>query len=248
MIPIRCHSLGLIMTEPRSIDPQYLVGEIAVIAKKKVKTEEDKAILQPYFDMSLSAGAKTELKGIAKEFVYGYHKVVTTKFMEKGIQVEDTSIELLNNVFYKDFKKNKIRKQDELLSGEIDIDDEAGDQIIDTKSSWDLSTFPAFVEDCHDPIYEWQMRGYMRLWKRSKATVAFTLVDTPEELIKYEQKDLHEVSHIPPHMRVTAIQYTRDMELERKIEVKVRAAQEFIANMVAQISLDHKHEEIMEAA
>ena len=25
-------------------------------------------------------------------------------------------------------------------------------------------TFPGWVKDCEDKLYEWQMRGYMRLW------------------------------------------------------------------------------------
>lgn len=239
MIPIHCSSLGLIMTDARSIDPKYLVGDLAVIAKKKVKTESEKELLRPLLEKTLSAGAKTELKSIAKEFVYGFHKVVTTKYMSKGLAVEDKCIELYNNVLFTNYKKNKIRKNDSLLTGEVDID--TGKRIIDIKASWDWDTFPAVSEDGIDSMYEWQGRGYMRLWDRDEFENAFCMVDTPDELLRYEQPELHIASHIPPNMRVTRVEYFRDMNLEKKIEIKVHAAQEYLANMVAQIAVEHNY-------
>lgn len=35
----------------------------------------------------LSAGAKTAIEKIAKQFVYGYDETVTSKYMEKGLMV-----------------------------------------------------------------------------------------------------------------------------------------------------------------
>ena len=40
----------------------------------------------------LSVGAKTYVSKLAKDFVYGYDEKVTSKYMDKGIQVEDESI------------------------------------------------------------------------------------------------------------------------------------------------------------
>lgn len=239
MIKIHPSSLGLIMTDAKSIDPKLLVGDLAVIAKKKVKTDEDKALLEPLWDRTLSVGAKTELTGIAKEFVYGYHEVITTKFMEKGLAVEDESIELYNNVFFTNYKKNKERRENEWLTGEIDLF--TGKKIIDVKSCWSLPTFPATSEDGVDKMYEWQGRGYMMLWDCDEFENAYCMVNTPEDLIRYEQRELHIVDHIPPALRITITRYSRDKALEEKIKVKCVAAQEFIENMAAQIRIEHRY-------
>ena len=66
MMPIKFHPsrVGLLMTDAKAIDPALLVGDFLEISKKKVKTEADKALLEPLWDMTLSQGAKTELKSI----------------------------------------------------------------------------------------------------------------------------------------------------------------------------------------
>ena len=60
-----------------------------------------------------------------------------------------------------------------------------------------------FADNAND--YEWQMRGYMMLWDCDTAIVDYCLVDTPEHLIGYEQRELHIVSHIDPEKRVKVL-------------------------------------------
>jgi hypothetical protein len=230
------------MTDAKSIDPAFLVGELAAIAKKKVKTDEDKAILQPLHDQTLSTGAKTFLKSLAKEYLFGYHAVITTKYMEKGLAVEQESIDLYNSVFFTNHKKNTERRENEYLTGECDIF--TGKRIKDIKSAWSLDTFPAFSEDAHDSLYEWQGRAYMHLWDCEEFELAYCLVSTPEELIRYEQRDLHIVDHIAPELRVTSLVYKRDLALEKKIETKCKAAQKYLAELVARFNEEKKHEQI----
>jgi len=207
MIKIRASALGDLMTDP------------------KEKTE------------ILSKGAKTFLDKMAKEFVYGFNEVISGKYMEKGVIVEDQSIYLYNSVFFTDYKKNTERKTNDWLTGECDIF--TGSKIIDIKSSWSLSTFPATSEDGIDKGYEWQIRAYMMLWDVEEAEVAYCMVSTPDELIKFEQEELHFVDHIPEHLRVTVISYKRDKELEDKIKIKVGAAREYLENKVKQINQQH---------
>lgn len=207
MIKIRASALGELMTDPRE------------------KTE------------ILSKGAKTALDKMAKEFVYGFNEVISGKYMEKGVIVEDQSIELYNSVFFTNYKKNTERKTNDWLTGECDIF--TGDKIIDIKSSWSLPTFPATAEEGHDKGYEWQLRAYMMLWNVDEAEIAYCMVNTPDELIKFEQEELHFVDHIPEHLRVTIVPYKREKELENKIKVKVEAAREYLANKVKQINQQH---------
>jgi hypothetical protein len=234
----RCSSLGLIMTDPLSIDPDQVTEEIAAIQKKKTRTDEEKALLQAAKDRSLSAGAKTFIEDVAKEFVYGYHAVATSKYTDKGLIVEDQSIELYNRVFFTDYKKNTIRLTDDYLTGECDII-VPGVKGIDIKSSWSLPTFPARAESGADKLYEWQCRGYMRLWNVPEWEVAYCLVTTPDELIGREQPDLHYVDHIDEALRVTIVRYQRDLELEAKIITKVEAARRYLDWIVAEMHTQH---------
>jgi len=237
MHKFRASSLGLIMTDPTSIDQYLLVGDLLAISKKKAKTDEDKAILAPLWDKSLSAGAKTEIEKLAKQFVYGYDEIVTSKYMDKGIQVEDKAIELYNSVFFTDHKKNTERKTNDWITGECDIS--AQDKIIDIKSSWSLATFPATSRAGQDKLYEWQGRAYMWLWDVDLFEIAYCLVNTPDDLIGWEDQSLHYVDHIAEPLRVTRVQYKRDRELETKMQIRVDAANKYMDEIVQQIAAEH---------
>jgi hypothetical protein len=185
----------------------------------------------------LSSGAKTYCKELAKEFVYGFKTEVSSKYMDKGNIVEDLSIELYNDVFFTSHKKNTVRRENKWLTGECDI--VGKDRIIDIKSPWSLSTFPALKEDAHDSGYEWQGRGYMMLWDTDLFELAYCLVSTPSELIGWESEDLHYVDHIPKDLRVTSLKYARCPEKEKLIEVKANSALEYINECIQQIAEDH---------
>lgn len=236
---IRASSIGLIMSDAQSIDPELLDEETAKISRKTKKTDEEKAMLEPFKVASLSAGAKTYCEQIAGEFVYGYEKIVTGKYMDKGIQVEDRSIELYNSVFFTDYRKNTERRTNEWITGECDIVDDT--QVIDIKSAWSLDTFPKTSQQAHDAIYEWQGRAYMSLWDRDKFKLAWCLLDTPDELIGYEDEQLHYVEHrLEPQLRVTTRLYERDMALEKRMEIKAKAANKYINQIIETIIAEHQ--------
>lgn len=207
MLKFRASSLADIMTEPKS--------KTAV----------------------LSEGAKTAIEKLAKEFVYGYDSIVSTKYMTKGIECEDQSIELLNSVLFTDYKKNTERKTNDWITGEADI--VAPDAILDIKTSWSLDTFPILAEIGEDKTYWWQMQAYMWLWDKPRAEVCYCLIDTPEDLIGYENRSLHQVSHIAPELRVTRWKIDRDDEAIAKIAPKVEAAREYYQQIIDRIALEH---------
>ena len=203
---IRCSSLPKIMTNPRT--------------KSEV----------------LSETAKSEMIKIAKEDFYGYSSQMTNKYVEKGIEVEDKSIELLNTIKLANYKKNVTRLENDFLTGEADINDEVNDEIIDIKSSWSLETFPALPSDINIKDYEMQLRGYMMLYNRSKASVCYCVVDTPDELCKYENQTLHKVDHIDPFARVTMLSIERDLEIEKQIEDRCKVAIEFYYDYIRELA------------
>lgn len=191
-------------------------------------------------DEVLSVGAKTYLEKLAKQFVYGYDEVISGKYMDKGIQVEDQTIELINRVFFTNYKKNTERRSNEWVTGECDIL-VPGVKIIDAKSSWSLATFPATSKAGEDKGYEWQGRVYMMLWDVPEFEINYGLVNTPDDLIGYEDTALHYVDHIEPELRVTRVCYHRDLALEEKIKTKCEAAQAYLDKLIHQIADEHNY-------
>jgi len=187
----------------------------------------------------LSVGAKTYVTKLAKEAIYGYDERVTSKYMDKGIRVEDASIDLYNAVMLTNHVKNTERVQNAWLTGEADI--VADDKIVDIKSSWCLTTFPVIADQGEDKGYEWQLRAYMMLWDKPAAEIAYCLVSTPDDLIGWEAPSLHQVDHINRELRVTIVPYERDLVLEEKIKVKVEAARVYYEQIVREIAKQHTY-------
>ena len=206
----RCSSLGKLMTEPRS------------------KSEGP-----------LSVGAKTYIRELAAQEIFGVDFVVSSKAMEKGIEAEGDSIDLLNSVRGLSLVKNTERRSNDFITGECDLFDASARRGHDIKTSWSIATFPITIADCEDKLYEFQMRGYMALWDAEEWEVDYCLVDTPERLIAFEPMDLHVVSHLPEWMRVTTWTIKRDLEKEAAIFEKVKAANEYM-NLVLQ-EFDQTH-------
>lgn len=231
-------SVGLLMTDAKSLDVSLLPPELAPVAAKARNTDAEKEALAPYKEMSFSAGAKTYLGKLAKEFVYGYRKVVETKYMDKGLTLEDEAIRFLNRMRFARYTKNTERRESEYLTGECDIY-VPGVKTIDTKVSWDLDTFPALSADAHDSLYEWQGRAYMKLWDVPEHEVVHIMLDTPDSMLRYEQKDLHRVSHIPPQLRLTSVSYKRDAALEAKLDAKCKVAHAYLTHLIEQIQSEH---------
>lgn len=214
-ILIRCSSLGKIMTEP--------------------KTQKEGP---------LSVGARTYIRELAQQEILGIDFEVSSKEMQKGIEMEGESIALLNRVRGLALAKNTERKSNGLINGECDLYDATRRRGHDLKTSWSAKTFPGWVADCEDKLYEWQMRGYMWLWDADEWEVNYALVDTPERLIGFEPLQMHVVSHIPEHMRLTSWTIQRDAAKERAIAEKVKAAREYYAEVVQEFDQIHQTPEL----
>jgi len=193
---IRSSALGKIMTNPR----------------KKSET--------------LSATCKTYIKELVKEDLFGYKSTIDSKYLTKGIDMEDTSIDLYNEVHGTLYLKNTERLENEFITGECDIN--AAGKIIDIKSSWSLETFPASSEDVNNKDYEWQLRAYMWLYDKPKAELAYCMVSTPDYLLKeWDNLGIHKVDSHDPFLRVTTISFERDTEKEELIAQRVKDCREF---------------------
>ena len=101
--------------------------------------------------------------------------------------------------------------------------------------------------DAEDKLYEWQVRTYMWLWDADEWEVNFVLLDTPERLIGFEPLQMHIVSHIPEHMRLTSWTIQRDFDKERAIVKKVKAAREYYTKVIAEFDQIHQIPELLAA-
>ena len=184
----------------------------------------------------LSQTAKSYIIQLAKENYYGYRTELTNKYVLKGLEQEQDSIDLLNAVRFENYVKNEERASNEYLTGCCDIITE--DLILDLKTSWSLDTFPATsyeLKDIND--YEWQGRAYMYLYDRPTFELCYVMVSThPEFLSLYDPMDMHEVDHIDPAKRITSIRFERDKELEIRMEEKLLAASLFYEEVLTQLN------------
>jgi hypothetical protein len=187
----------------------------------------------------LSATTKTWLKEKVKEEVFGYKPQLNTPAINKGIDYEFLSINLLNEVAFKSYVKNEERKNSDILTGEADI--VTDDEIIDVKSSWSLETFPAFQEDAEASVkkagYEWQLRGYMMLWNKPKASIKYCMISTPDTLLKdWDNQAIHKVDHIEPTKRISSVSFERDEAIEQKIIERYEVANKYYKQYLTELT------------
>jgi hypothetical protein len=156
---IRASSVGYLMTEPVN------------------KADKEAGVL-----------SKTAQKHLIEVYIaekYGRKRDIQTKQMKKGIEAEQDSIDLLSMYLKLPFSKNEERFKNDFITGLPDIIN--GDTIIDIKSSYDLWTFLGNIPDKLDNLYYWQMQSYMWLTGTRNATIAYCLVNTPENIIQQEK-------------------------------------------------------------
>jgi hypothetical protein len=183
----------------------------------------------------LSQTAKSYINQIAKEDFFGYTSPLVNRYLDKGINQELESIQLLNAVRFEDFKKNDVRQTNDFMTGECDI--VTVSSIIDIKTSWSIDTFPELPEDIDAKDYEWQGRAYMYLYDKPEFELVYCMVSTWDEfLTQYDDKTLHKVDHINPAKRITSIFFERDMELEQQMIERCQLATEYYIERITKLN------------
>lgn len=163
-ILFRCSALGYIMTESRSkSDP-------------------------------LSETTKTHLIDVYVQNKYGRQSDISNKYIQKGLMVEEDSITLYSRVKKTFFKKNDQHLSNAYIKGTPDLftglEIKQADEVLDTKSSWDIYTFFRVHTQPLNKMYYWQLQGYMALTGAKIAKLVYCLVNTPETIIMDEERKL----------------------------------------------------------
>ena len=134
------------------------------LTAKQQETLDD--LISKRDSIELSKGAKTVLRKMRREIKFNRRKQLKSKYLTKGIQLEEQAIDFLSIYHDTVFENNKERRENEWFSGESDIIEG-----IDAKCAWELDTLPD-PEEPLPAIYEFQDRIYMMLWDKDEWTTS----------------------------------------------------------------------------
>ena len=174
---------------------------------------------------ALSQTSKTYLQEWAKQEIYGVRKDISSKYLDKGIAVENDAIDYAaQELGWLFATKNEEYFENEHFCGTPDLVLE--DTIIDIKSSWDCFTFPLFEEDIPNKDYYYQLQVYMHLTGKKQAELVYVLMNTPEDLAY--SKELHDYSGISAKHRVKVFKIDYDEDAIELLTEKVGEAKEYL--------------------
>jgi len=221
---IRCSSIGKIMTSPKT------KGEL------------------------LSQTTKTYLQELAIEEVYGIRKEFSSRYTDKGNEVEDLSIALCNDVLDLGFiYKNEEHFTNDWITGTPDVN--TNEILLDVKSSYDATTFPFFDTKLTNKSYFYQLQGYMWLTGKQESLLCYCLIDTPLQIVEDEirrehwkasliEEDLnlrdfvqakHTFGHIPKEKRLKTFIIERDNEVIEEIKTRIEECREYYNDLLIKL-------------
>lgn len=228
----RCSALGNIMSAGKSTITDKQLAQITEFKGKPKLTEKQNAellrLIKKRDNPELSATCKSYLVECYVTAVYGREKDVYSKYMEKGLMVEEDSMTLYSLFKREFYKKNEERLSNAFIEGCPDI--RRPKHIIDLKSSWDIFTHFNSKLGKVDAAYEWQLNGYIWLDNAEDATLAYCLIDTPENLIQKEANQLMW------NMGAATSESPEYMEAKAKLEHNMR-----FADIPMEERVDEKH-------
>ena len=189
----------------------------------------------------ISDTAKSAIRDIVKEDLYGFRSFTGNQYTQKGNLLEDLAIEMSGKMRLRNYQKHVGRVENELITGECDVLDLERKLIIDTKVTWDIGTHPFFQDEAVEKVkkagYDVQMQAYMWLYDCEVAHVDFWLFPCPPELLK-DWDDIDQlvslVEKIDIRERKTTVTIERDESVIQKIKDKIPHCQEYYAKLFAE--------------
>lgn len=160
-----------------------------------------------------------------KEQIYGVRKDFTSKYTDKGNMLEDEAID--KTIEWLDLPfvlKNEMQLSSEHFTGTPDLILE--DEVIDIKNSWDCFTFPLFETEIPTKDYETQIQIYMHLTGKKKGRVVYLLLNTPEELSKWETP--HDYNSLDKKYRIKSFEFVYDPEIIKTLQNRVEEIRTYI--------------------
>ena len=200
---------------------------------------------------TLSQTTKTYLQELAVQEVYNIRKEFSSRYTDKGNEVEELSIALCNDVLGLGFiYKNEEHFSNDWITGTPDVN--TNEILLDVKSSWDATTFPFFDTELKNKDYFYQLQGYMWLTDKEESLLCYCLIDTPLQIVEDEIRrehwkaslieeslDLrafvqakHTFGHIPKEKRVKTFKIAKDDEVIEAIKTRIEECREYYNELI----------------
>lgn len=202
---------------------------------------------------TLSQTTKTYLQELAVQEVYGIRKEFSSRYTDKGNEVEDLSIALCNDVLDLGFiYKNEEHFTNDWITGTPDVNTD--EILLDVKSSWDAFTFFEKIldDDLKNKDYFYQLQGYLWLTNKTEAILCYCLIDTPLQIVEDEIRrehwkaslieeslDLrafvqskHTFGHIPKEKRLKTFKIAKDDVVIEAIKTRIEECREYYNNLI----------------
>ena len=177
---------------------------------------------------TLSQTAKSYIEDWVKEQIYGVKKQIKSKYIQKGLALEDMAIEFYSIAKDQSFMiKNLDKFEDDFFTGTPDCMHEG--IVYDFKTSWDCYTFPLF-DEVPDMGYYYQLQVYMHLMGLKKAKLVYTLQDTPDYLT-YEEPVSY--SHVENKYRIKEFDIDYDPEVIETAKAKIIECRDYVKELLS---------------
>ena len=172
----------------------------------------------------ISETTKTYVKEWLIEKIYGIRKEIKSKYLTKGLKLEDTAIDKAIEWLDLPFTlKNEKFFEDDFFCGTPDLI--VDNVVYDIKCSWDAFTFPLFENEIPNKDYFYQLQVYMHLTGCKKAVLTYVLLNTPEELT-YEDK--HNYDNMDKKYRIKTFEIDYSEEVIADLQQRVTNIREYL--------------------
>jgi hypothetical protein len=180
---------------------------------------------------TISQTCKTYLDQWVKEQIYNTRKSISSKYLTKGIDVEDLAIDYYAQEKNLGFVLKNIEYfENDLMQGTPDL--LFTDSVFEFKSSWECFTFPLFDTE-PDKGHIMQVQTYMHLTGRKKGKLIYTLQNTPDELVWDDPVDY---SDLESKFRIKEFDIELDSEFIKSVENRVLDCRDYINELLKSIS------------
>ena len=215
-------------------------------------------------DLMTNPRSKTEIlsetarKAVQKAVLfdkYGITDDISSKPMDKGIQLEPQAIEVAGAVLgWFDVTPHKKRMINDYFTGECDV--LTPTLLADIKCSYSGVTFPWFAKEIPTAGYYYQLQVYMNLSGHKTAELVYCLLDTPEQMVldeinkkvwrmlpdpkfsNYGQDEIetiadeevrrmHNFEHIPIEKRIKKFIVNHDQDVINAMQERVTLCREY---------------------
>jgi hypothetical protein len=220
------HSFGEIMTGFASYGLTDKQKERLAELREKDSQSKERAELEAKEkeQPKLTKGGITYVRNIVRQHYLNYKERVETRPMDKGITCELAGIMEINQNEFTNYEKfpEGIYENDYLISKGCDI--KQGRMTRDLKLSWSKKTHPLTKDEAYTSNNYWQGQGYMWIFDTDEHWMDHLLMSTPEELIGWEDPQLHDCDDLEWKKRYLTFKIDRNQNDIDLIPLAVKAA------------------------